>query len=185
MNQNRAKLFNSQLRAFNEGTVEFLNGQWVFFDEETEDAHLLDEWIGVEAQWFDGRKWRTGIVQEDGVLNLQSTLISLSSEEKVRIRKPLIHSLDHLLDDIHEDAFIQFLTTLNSLGFSLYDCIYCHNHLSFLSSQRSPHGVNMLIFDNGEQICGVQHHFGYFRKMTDRFEFTCTTGKRLVIERIS
>ena len=37
--------------------------------------------------------------------------------------------------------------------------MYCHNYLSFLPKEESREGVNILLFDNEEMICTLQHHF--------------------------
>ena len=88
------------------------------------------------------------------------------------------------MEEISDDAFNQFITTLNNLNYSIYDCIFCHNHLVFLENQKIKQGVNFITFDNGDEICAVQHHFTYYKKQRDRFEFTLSTGKRIVIENI-
>lgn len=182
--QQRMKLYDFQLRAYNEGSVEQINDQWIFFDEETEEAAMLDDFLHQEIEIFRLNRWRKGILMESGKVRCGNETIMLRDHDSVRIRKHLIYSLERLLEGINDDAFFQFVTTLNSLDFSIYDCIYCYNHLSFLSDENRKDGVNFIVFDNQEQICNVQHHFCYFEKVNDRFEFTLNTGKRLVIEKI-
>jgi hypothetical protein len=182
--QQRMKLYDFQLRAYNEGSVEQINDQWIFFDEETEEAAMMDDYHQQEIEIFRLNRWKKGILLESGKIRSGNELIMLRDHDQVRIRKHLIYSLERLLEGINDDAFIQFVTTLNSLDFSIYDCIYCYNHLSFLSDDHRKDGVNFIVFDNQEQICNVQHHFRYFEKVNDRFEFTLNTGKRLVIEKI-
>ncbi len=182
--QQRMKLYDFQLRAFNEGTVEQINDQWIFFDEETEEAAMLDDFLHQEIEIFRLNRWKKGILIESGKIRSGSETIMLRDHDSIRIRKHLIYSLERLLEGINDDAFFQFVTTLNSLDFSIYDCIYCYNHLSFLTDDTRKDGVNFIVFDNQEQICNVQHHFCYYEKVNDRFEFTLNTGKRLVIEKI-
>lgn len=182
--QQRMKLYDFQLRSYNEGSVEQINDQWIFFDEETEEAAMLDDFLQQEIEIFRVNRWKKGILMETGKIRCGNDTIMLRNQDSVRIRKHLIYSLERLLEGINDDAFFQFVTTLNSLDFSIYDCIYCYNHLSFLSDDNRKDGVNFIVFDNQEQICNVQHHFCYFEKVNDRFEFTLNTGKRLVIEKI-
>ncbi|MDF2855729.1 MAG: hypothetical protein K0Q87_1580 [Neobacillus sp.] len=182
--QQRTKLYDTQLRAYNEGTVEQISEQWIFFDEETEEAAMLDDFLQQEIEIFRFNRWKKGILLEPGMIRSGSDTLMLRDHDQVRIRKHLIYSLERLLEGINDDAFFQFVTTLNSLDFSIYDCIYCYNHLSFLSDENRKDGVNFIVFDNQDQICNVQHHFCYFEKVNDRFEFTLNTGKRLVIEKI-
>jgi hypothetical protein len=182
--QQREKLYELQLRSYNEGTVEQINEQWIFFDEETEEAAMLDDFIQQEIEILRLNRWKKGILVEPGKIRSGNEMIMLRDNDSVRIRKHLIYSLERLLEGMNDDAFFQFVTTLNSLDFSIYDCIYCYNHLSFLSDENRKDGVNFIVFDNQEQICNVQHHFCYFEKVNDRFEFTLNTGKRLIIEKM-
>lgn len=182
--QQRLKLYDIQERSYTEGTVEQINDQWIFFDEETEEASLLDEFLQQEVEVLRLNRWRKGVLQESGKVRIGKDSIMLRDHDLLRIRKHLIYSLERLLEGIHDDAFIQFITTLNSLDFSIYDCIYCYNHLSFISDEHRKIGVNFIVFDNQEQICNVQHHFCYYEKVNDRFEFTLNTGKRLIIEKM-
>ncbi|MBT2735083.1 DUF2777 domain-containing protein [Neobacillus sp. C211] len=182
--QQRMRLYDFQERAYTEGTVEQINEQWIFFDEETEEAEMLDDYLQQEIEVFRMNRWKKGKLYETGKVRIGNEATMLRNHDLVRIRKHLIYSLERLLDGINDDAFFQFVTTLNSLNFSIYDCIYCYNHLSFLSDENRKDGVNFLVFDNQEQICNVQHHFCYFEKVNDRFEFTLNTGKRLVIEKM-
>ncbi|ETI68662.1 DUF2777 domain-containing protein [Neobacillus vireti] len=182
--QQRIYLFDIQKRAYTEGTVEQINDQWIFFDEESEEAAMLEDYLQQEIEIFRKNRWRKGILFESGKIRIGNEAIMLRDHDLVRIRKHLIYSLERLLEGINDDAFFHFITTLNSLNFSIFDCIYCYNHLSFLSDEQRKDGVNFMVFDNQEQICNVQHHFCYFEKINDRFEFTLNTGKRLIIEKM-
>lgn len=182
--QQRIHLYDIQERSYTEGTVEQINGQWIFFDEETEEASMLEEFLHQEIEIFRMNRWKKGILYEPSNIRIGNEVTMLRDHDTVRIRKHLIYSLERLLDGINDDAFFQFVTTLNSLDFSIYDCIYCYNHLSFLSDENRKDGVNFMVFDNQELICNVQHHFCYYEKVNDRFEFTINTGKRLIIEKM-
>jgi hypothetical protein len=182
--QQRIHLYDIQERSYTEGTVEQINGQWIFFDEETEEASMLEEFLHQEIEILRMNRWKKGILYEPGKIRIGNEVTMLRDHDTVRIRKHLIYSLERLLDGINDDAFFQFVTTLNSLDFSIYDCIYCYNHLSFLSDENRKDGVNFMVFDNQELICNVQHHFCYYEKVNDRFEFTINTGKRLIIEKM-
>ncbi|WP_409274361.1 DUF2777 domain-containing protein [Neobacillus sp. SCS-31] len=183
--QQRDKVYETQARAYTEGSIEFINEQWVFFEKETDEASLLEEHFLQEIELFRLNRWRKGILVEAGKISFGDDCLYLRDQDKVRVRKHLVYSLERLLERIHQDAFFQFVTTLNSLGFSIYDCLYCYNHLNFLSEHSPKSGVNFMIFDNQEEICSVQHHFCYYEKETDRFEFTLNTGKRLIIEKLA
>jgi hypothetical protein len=182
--QQRMHLYDIQNRAYTEGTVEQINDQWIFFDEETEEAVMLEDFLQQEMEIYRMNRWKKGILYEAGKIRIGNEVMMLRDHDRVRIRKHLIYSLERLLEGINDDAFIQFVTTLNSLNFSIFDCIYCYNHLSFLSDENRKDGVNFMVFDNQNEICNVQHHFCYYEKINDRFEFTINTGKRLIIEKL-
>jgi hypothetical protein len=181
----RSRLMEFQNRAYTEGSVEYINNQWIFFDNETEEASLLEDYLHQEIEMLHLNRWRRGILFEDGKVCLPSENLFLNDNDQIRIRKHLLYSLETVLAEMNDDAFFQFVTTLNSMQFSIYDCIYCYNHLSFLDREQGKNGVNFMIFDNEDYICNVQHHFCYHEKTNDRFEFTLNSGKRVVIEKIS
>ena len=66
--QQRAGIFERQLRAYTEGTVESINGQWIFFDSETDEASSLEEYVHQEVQLKRGRTWQTGVLDESCAL---------------------------------------------------------------------------------------------------------------------
>lgn len=182
--QQRTKLIKQQTRAFTEGTVDNINFQWIFFDEETDEASSIDDFIHNEVEVYRTGRWRQGTILEEGAIQLKNEITFLKQNELIRIRKRLMYSFEQLLEDLTDDAFFQFVTTLNSLNFSTYDCIYGYNQLAFLQQKRNQSGVNFFTFDNGTHICSVQHHFSYGEKKSDRFEFTINTGKRIIIEKV-
>ncbi|RFU68067.1 DUF2777 domain-containing protein [Peribacillus saganii] len=183
--QQRATLLNHQSRAYTEGIVDYINEQWVFFDEETDEAYSMEDYVNHDIEIYRGNRWRKGVLGENGLVALGKTNVYLMEKEQIRIRKQLLYSFERLLDEINDDSFFQFVTTLNSLDFSVYDSIYCYNQLTFLRDLSAQSGVNFLIFDNGTQICSVQHHFCYSKNEQNRFEFTINTGKRIVIEKLN
>jgi hypothetical protein len=182
--QLRLKLYNTQVRAYTEGAIEQINDQWIFFDAETEEASLMEDFLQQEIEIFRLNRWKRGVLIESGKVAIGKEILLLRDQDLVRVRKHIIYSLERLLDAINDDAFFQFVTTLNSLDFSIYDCLYCYNHLTFLTDDTRKDGVNFMVFDNQSQICNVQHHFCYYEKTNDRFEFTLNTGKRLIIEKM-
>lgn len=183
--QQRTKLIGYQTRAYTEGTIEYINNQWVFFNKETDEASLLEEFLHQEVELLRYKRWKKGLLLEEGKVTFGHEVLHLHDQDHIRIRKHLVYSLEKLLEQMNDDAFFQFVTSLNSMQFSIYDCIYCYNQLSFLENTERKNGVNFIVFDNQESICSVQHHFSYFEKTNDRFEFTLNSGKRMVIEKIS
>ncbi|KAB2330915.1 DUF2777 domain-containing protein [Bacillus mesophilum] len=183
--QQRIKLIEYQTRAFTEGNVEYINDQWIFFDRETDEAAMLDDYLHMEIELARHKRWKKGKLAGEGKIACSDELVFLKDQDTVRIRKSLVFALEKLLDELNDDAFYQFVTTLNSMQFSIYDCIYCYNQLTFVHDEDRKSGVNFIIFDNQEHICSVQHHFSYYEGISDRFEFTLNTGKRMVIEKIS
>ncbi|MBB2479743.1 DUF2777 family protein [Bacillus sp. APMAM] len=183
--QQRNHLIKNQNRAFITGSIENINDQWVFFDEETDEAFMLEQYSLQEVEIFHRHQWLRGILEEDGKITLPTSTLFLQDKMKIRIRKQITFALEILLNELTDDVLFYFIYNLNLLDFSIYDCIYGHNQLSYLDEEENRNGVNFLIFDNGECICNVQHHFTYEQEYQDRFEFTLSTGKRTIVEKIS
>ncbi len=183
--QHRTKLLNHQSRAYHEGVVEFINQEWIFFNELTDEASSLDDFLHQEVEINRSNRWRKGLLMEEGAVKLSKEVVYLFDQEEIKIKKHLQYSFGQLLDDLHDDSFFQFVMTLNSLHFSIYDCIYGYNQLTFLENEPNKSGVNFFIFDNEEDICSVQHHFVYSSQKHDRFEFTLNNGKRIIIEKLN
>lgn len=183
--QQRAGIFERQLRAYTEGTVESINGQWIFFDSETDEASSLEEYVHQEVQLKRGRTWQTGVLDESCALVFQNGTLHLRDGETIKIRKQIIYSFENLLGELEDDSFFQFTNTLNSLDFSIYDCLYCYNQLDFLKGADIKTGANFLVFDNESHVCSVQHHFFHSQTRHERFEFTLNTGKRIMIEKMN
>jgi len=183
--QQRNELLKRQLRSFTPGIVEFINDQWIFFNDENDEAYPLEDYLQREMEVFRGSRWRKGFLSDLGTISLRKENLTLMHQEKVRIKKSLQYSFERLLEELNDDSFFQFIMTLNSLNFSVYDCIYGYNQLTFLRDKKNCSGVNFFVFDNGQCVCSVQHHFVYSTKEHDRFEFTQNTGKRIVIEKLN
>ncbi|WP_059282405.1 DUF2777 family protein [Bacillus coahuilensis] len=145
---------------------------------------MLEFFDDYQLEVMNHNKWRVAEILSDHELAVEGVALPLLDGMELRFKKKLTLSLGTLLEDISDEAFLHFLTTLNSLNYSIFDCIYCHNHLTFLEGRKIKQGVNFIIFDNGDEICNVQHHFSYYQRHRDRFEFTNSTGKRIIIEKI-
>lgn len=178
-------LFTKQTRAYIEGVVEQFNDQWVFFNIETEEASLLEERENKLLEIYDGQMWKKGYLLEDGQVQFSDGKIYvIKNHDHIRFQKDLFHSFDTLLSELSDDVFIQFVTSLNSLQFSIFDCIYCYNHDMFIRNKQGQTGVNFILFDNEESVCSVQHHFSYLEQnKQERFEFTMNNGKRMIVEK--
>ncbi|MCA1030998.1 DUF2777 domain-containing protein [Bacillus timonensis] len=180
--QHRLNSLNEQKRSYTRGTVEYINDQWVFFDEENDEASLLEELSEFEMEVLTLNKWERGSYVGDGLIKLIDYLYKLDQGDNIRVRKGLQYSYRVLLESLPDEIFIQYTSTLNKLSFSLYDCIYCHNYSMFIENvEQNIHGVNTIIYDNNELICTVQHHFSRGNKSQDRFEYTIANGKRSVL----
>lgn len=182
MKPERLRIIENQQRSYCEGILELINGEWVFFDEENDDAFPLEDFFFKEIQFKQLNQWHTGILTEDYVIQSKHTQYILQDQMRIRIRKSLPFSCISWLEELQNDVFYQFFSTLNQLNFSIFDILYCHNFLSFIFTQKKQ-GVNFLTFDNSEEICVVQHHFDYdVHKRNDRLEFTLNTGKRVILQ---
>ena len=85
--QPRTKLMKQQQRAFTEGTVENINFQWIFFDDETDEASSIDDYMRNEVEVYRTGHWRPGIILENGTIQLRQEMTYLKHNEQIRIRK--------------------------------------------------------------------------------------------------
>ncbi|MCA1059536.1 DUF2777 domain-containing protein [Rossellomorea aquimaris] len=178
----RSNILKSQKRSFSEGTALFEEDTWFFFEIDAEEESELEFYLNHELKVYRDGDWLSGVLLEDGIIVTPYERIRIENGDRIQIKKNILYSLENLLEEISDDAFHQFITALNNLGYSIYDSIFCHNHLVFLGNQKIKEGVNFITFDNGVEVCAVQHHFTYYKKKRDRFEFTLSTGRRIVIE---
>ncbi|MCZ0755371.1 DUF2777 family protein [Anoxybacillus sp. J5B_2022] len=169
-----------QKRAYIHGEVECVNDEWIFFDEEHEEAALLEEMTEGEIEIFRHERWLHGYLQENGIVHLGGSILSLHNGDIVRFRKLLPYAYRQWLEGLPEKTFFCFVEWLNSLHFSLYDCLYCYNGLLFAKQL----GVNFIIFDNTELIANVQHYYERSNISKDRFEMTLHTGNRFICTQI-
>lgn len=178
--QKKLKIIPYQERSYIEGTIECIGEEWIFFDEINEEASELEE-LGSEFEVFINGHWERGTLIENTLLYIKNDFHYLKDGDQIRYQKKLVPSFKELIEELSDSCYMNFVKTLNSFSFSLYDCIYCHNFLPLLQKREKKEGMNVIIFDNEDQICVVQHYF--YRKnqeRTDRFEFSQSDSKRLV-----
>ncbi|HHY72530.1 MAG TPA: DUF2777 family protein [Bacillus bacterium] len=180
-----------QERAYVEGTIELIGNDWIFFDEVNEEASELQD-LGLELEVLINGNWEKGTLIENMLLYLENDFHYLTNGDSIRFKKKLGHSFKQLIEELSEETYLNFVKALNSFGFSLYDCVYCNNFLSFLQTRELKDGMNVVLFDNGDQICVVQHYFyrgsdvtGGVNDFQDRFEFAQNDGKRMVCAYLS
>jgi hypothetical protein len=178
--EHRLQCINEQKRAYIQGTIEFVNGEWIFFDEEDEEASLLEEMTEGNIEIFRHGHWMGGQLQKDGMVDIGIEVFPLQSGEHVRFRKRLPYAYQQWLESLSDKTFFHFVQWLNELGFSLYDCLYCYNGLLF----KKYSGVNFIIYDNTEFISNVQHYYERGDTYKDRFEITFNNGKRFICAHI-
>lgn len=169
-----------QERAFIEGTIDCIGDDWVFFDEINEEAFELSH-LNSELEILLNGNWVKGTLIEDTVLYIENDLHYLKNGDQIRFKKSLSYSFKQLIEELTKESYLNFVKTLNSLSYSLYDCVFCNNFLSFLQTRQQKEGMNVILFDNEEQICVVQHYFHRDEEIIqDRFEFAISDGKRVI-----
>ncbi|WP_062352115.1 DUF2777 family protein [Bacillus kwashiorkori] len=183
MKKERLQLLNQQQRAYCEGTIDFINNEWVFFDSESEEAFPLENFLYREVLVLRMNQWKKGVLTENFIIENKHVQYKLKEKDSIRIKKNILFSFEILLQDLTDDSFFLFIRKLNDLQFSIFDILYCYNHLHF-SVFKKAKGVNFFILDNGEAICSVHHHFNYDKTREDRFEFTLNNGKRAIVQQL-
>lgn len=177
---NREQLLKSQPRSYLEGTITKMNDEWIFFDDEDDEAYLLHELAKEEIELYISHTWLQGALVADNMVLLDNQLQPLQESQLVRIHKPLQVSYEDLLHELCDEAFFKFVKTLTDLDYSIYDCMLCHNFLSFQVKNSPGTGVNFLLFDNDDIVCSIHHFFVRNEDITyDRFEFVRADGLKV------
>ncbi|TYR79556.1 DUF2777 domain-containing protein [Priestia megaterium] len=167
-----------QPRSFVTGTVECIDSEWIFFEDDNDEASMLNDIVNDSLELLIDTKWEKAMIVENHQLKTPNGTYSLRNGDKLRVTKKLPYAYEQLLYSLTKEAFLALTNHLNSLQISLYDCIYCHNTLCFLPSGSDIKGANFIIYDNEEQICAVQHLFERGKHTVDRFEYTLSNGER-------
>ncbi|MDR7244114.1 MULTISPECIES: DUF2777 domain-containing protein [Priestia] len=174
----KQQAMNNQPRSFVIGTVECVDSQWIFFEDESDEASMLHEVMDDTLELLIDTRWEKAIMVDDRQIKLHDGTYLLRNGDKLRLTKKLPYAYEQLLQSLPKETFLSFTQHLNSLKFSLYDCIYCHNTLCFLPTDGDTKGANFIIYDNEEKICAVQHLFERGTHHLDRFEYTVNDGER-------
>ena len=182
--QHRLTSIEDQLRAYTTGAVEYINDQWIFFDEESDEASLLEELDGHHAEVFLFNKWIKASFTGDGTIKINGDTYHFKDGDLLRIQKKLPFAYEEFLKDLSDETFFKYTLSLNRYHFSLFDCIYCHNSFVFQANKHECKGVNFIIYDNLDTICAVQHFYSRGHHGVDRFEFTLSNGKRAICSKM-
>ena len=75
--QQRNELLKRQLRSFTPGIVEFINDQWIFFNDENDEAYPLEDYLQREMEVFRGSRWRKGFLSDLGTITLRKENLTL------------------------------------------------------------------------------------------------------------
>ncbi len=145
---------------------------------------MLEEFVGQKIEIFHSGRWKKGLLTADETVMSDGETLLLEEKASLRIPKPVNFSLEMLLGEWEDGLFHRFVSFLNGEGFSIYDCIYCHNVLSFLASREKKEGVNFMLFDNGEAILSVHHHFRLGETADEWFDCTWSDGRRMLLKKM-
>ncbi|MFC0272034.1 DUF2777 family protein [Metabacillus herbersteinensis] len=170
-----------QERSYLSGSVALDDDQYVLYDDLNDEVHLLDEMQERYIEVYIQKHWKRGKWQGFGILETENGLLELHAGDMVRVKRRLPFALDEMLKELQDETFIRFITQLNALSFSPFDCIYSYNALIFLDNSVNKKGVSFYQFDNEDSLCAVQHHFGRGIHSSDRLEITTSLGKRMLI----
>lgn len=184
--KHRSQLFKEQPRAYTNGTIEEINDEWVFFDDETDEAFLLEELVEADFEVLIDEEWSPASLKNGIYIVHHSIKKRLQNGDSLRIQRKLLYSFDTLLKKLSDEAFFSLAYLLNTHGFSLFDCLYCHNFLAFQPENTPSEGVNFIVFDNGDLVCSVYHQFKLSEdEQNHRFELTEATGNRYLLTQLS
>jgi Protein of unknown function (DUF2777) len=180
---NRYQLLQEQPRAYISGNAEYINNEWVFFDEESDEAYLLSDLISEDLEIHINNVWIKAHFWEEDVIKIENKQYFLQNGEYIRIRKKLQTSYQEFLHELNDETFIKLTDALKELDYSIYDCTFCHNFLSFQPKGKSCQGVNFFLFDNEDLVTSLHHSFiRDAHLVTDRFSFVRADGLMIEIK---
>ncbi|NPC92142.1 DUF2777 domain-containing protein [Bacillus sp. WMMC1349] len=131
-------------------------------------------YIQLEGEWL-----KTELIAPFAVTE-RFGQIQLTGGESIRYLKNVKQALSDFLSDLEDGQFYSLMDQLNSLGFSVFDCVYAYNGLSFSAHPEMTKGVSFYQFSNDVKQCALQHHYERAEKKKDRFEWTTSDGERIV-----
>jgi hypothetical protein len=179
---NRYHVLRNQPRAHTLGSIEYINEEWVFFDEESDEAFSLQDIIDDDFEVLYNNHWLPARFYEDKAVKIENEPYPLQNGETIRVRKKLHPTYEEWLQMLSDNAFTAVTEALEQLDYSLYDCIFCHNFLTFQPHNSACQGVNIVIFDNLDLVCSLHHHFVRDANgQRDQFEFVRTDGQKLTV----
>ncbi|MDG4656701.1 DUF2777 family protein [Ectobacillus antri] len=180
--KNRYHIMYNQPRAHTVGNVEYINEEWVFFDEETDEAFALAEVVHDDFEILYHNHWLPARFYEEHLVKIENQIHPLQDGEMIRVRKKLQYVYNEWLQELRDNALEMFAEALAKWEYSLYDSIYCHNSLFFQVGPGPREGVNFIIYDNSEMVCALQHQ--YIRSGTEQkdiFLLTKANGMTLTM----
>ncbi|PMC40366.1 DUF2777 domain-containing protein [Bacillus sp. UMB0899] len=177
----RTDLLLNQKRSYLTGLIEIANDQYVIYDDMNDELLLLDEIQHSHLEILQSTGWKSGEWIGFGKIKTNTGTYSVNNGDTVRVRKKLPVALDEMLKELQDETFVRFIKQINSLGFSLYDCIYSYNQLLFMENRVHKKGVSFYQLDNEECILGIQHHFERGIHSSDRLEITSSLGERRLV----
>ncbi len=83
----RKHILYNQPRAHTVGNVEYINNEWIFFDDENEEAFLLEEIAEDGFEILYNNNWLPARFYEQDVLQIADEQHHLQNGEMIRIRK--------------------------------------------------------------------------------------------------
>ena len=177
----RKHILYNQPRAHTVGNVEYINNEWVFFDDENDEAFLLEDIAEDGFEILYNNNWLPARFYEQDVLQIANEQHHLQNGEMIRIRKKLL-SYNEWLEELPDSVFTLLTESLQSLHY--FYMIACIVIIIYLSTARGvTKGVNILLFDNEEMICTLQHHFvRHTTSNKNMFRFTKVNGEELHID---
>src|SRR6516165_8853417 len=101
----RKHILYSQPRAHTIGNVEYINDEWVFFDEESDEASLLEDMIEDGFEVLYNNNWLPARFYEHNILQVADEHHSLQNGETIRIRKKLMISYHEWLEELPDSSF--------------------------------------------------------------------------------
>lgn len=111
----KQQALNNQPRSFVIGTVECVDSQWIFFEDESDEASMLHEVMDDTLELLIDTRWEKAIMVDDRQIKLHDGTYLLRNGDKLRLTKKLPYAYEQLLQSLPKETFLSFTQHLNSL----------------------------------------------------------------------
>ena len=102
----KQQAMNNQPRSFVIGTVECVDSQWIFFEDESDEASMLHEVMDETLELLIDTRWEKAIMVDDRQIKLHDGTYLLRNGDKLRLTKSYLMHTNSFFNHYRKRPFI-------------------------------------------------------------------------------